>query len=52
MQLSHEKNAGSIVAGRPHGGLIQKLSGRSVVDKLVREAKDVDIYLVASGEEA
>jgi two-component system sensor histidine kinase KdpD len=51
LRLARDKNAGSIVIGRPRGGLLQKLSGRSSIDRLLREAQGVDVHVVAGGGE-
>jgi two-component system sensor histidine kinase KdpD len=51
MKLAQEKNARSIVVGKSEKGLIGRLTGSSTVDALVREARDVDVYVVASRDE-
>jgi two-component system sensor histidine kinase KdpD len=52
VQVAHEKNAGSVVVGKGRGGLLRRLSGSSIVERLVQTAKDVDVYVVAGTEEA
>ncbi len=52
LQLARDKNAGSVVVGRSGGNLIRRLSGGSTVDRLLRGAKDVDVHVVARGEES
>jgi two-component system sensor histidine kinase KdpD len=49
LRLARDKNAGNIVVGKPHSGFLQKLLGRSSVDRLLREAKGVDVHVVAGG---
>jgi two-component system sensor histidine kinase KdpD len=50
VQMAHEKNAGSVVVGKGRGGLLRRLSGSSIVERLVQTASDVDVYVVAGTE--
>jgi len=52
LQLARAKNAGSVVVGRSGANIIRRLSGSSIVDRLLRSAKDVDVHVVARGEES
>jgi two-component system sensor histidine kinase KdpD len=51
IQVAHEKNVGSVVIGKGRGRLLSRLTGTSKVDSLVRNSKDVDVYVVASAED-
>jgi two-component system sensor histidine kinase KdpD len=47
LHVAREKNAGSIVVGQPRRRGFGGLAGASVVDKLLRLAKDIDVHIVA-----
>ena len=51
LQAARDRNAGSIIVGRPAGGRLRLLWGRSPVPKLLRLATDVDVHVVAAGGE-
>ncbi|MEX0801503.1 MAG: universal stress protein [Dehalococcoidia bacterium] len=51
LHAARERNAGSIVVGRPAGGRLHLLLGRSIVAKLLRLATDVDVHVVAGTED-
>jgi two-component system sensor histidine kinase KdpD len=52
LRVAHEKNAGSIVVGQPRGGGLRRLLGRSAVSRLLRDSRNVDVYVVGgTGEE-
>jgi two-component system sensor histidine kinase KdpD len=51
LQAARDRNAGSIVVGRPAGGRLRLLLGRSPLPKLLRLATDVDVHVVAAGGE-
>ncbi|HEV8638936.1 MAG TPA: hypothetical protein VG370_32410 [Chloroflexota bacterium] len=52
MKVAHERNVGQIVIGHStHGRLHQLLRG-SVVHRLLRLAKDVDVHVVADREQS
>jgi two-component system sensor histidine kinase KdpD len=50
LELARDKNAGSVVVGRSGGNVIRRLSGGSTVDRLLRNAKDVDVHVVTRRE--
>jgi two-component system, OmpR family, sensor histidine kinase KdpD len=50
MKVAHEKNVGSIVIGHSRHGRLHELLHGSVVQKLLRLAGDVDVYVVADRE--
>ncbi len=49
--MAHDKNAGSVVIGKGRGGLLRRIAGSSIVDRLVQAATDVDVYVVAGTED-
>lgn len=51
VQVAHDKNAGSVVVGKGRSGLLRRLSGSSIVGRLVQTAKDVDVHVVAGTED-
>jgi two-component system sensor histidine kinase KdpD len=51
LRAARERNAGSIVVGRPAGGGLPLLRGHSPLPKLLRLATDVDVHVVAPGTE-
>ena len=50
-RVAREKNAGSIAVGRSRRSRLRELVGGSTVAKLVRLARDTDVYVVAELEE-
>jgi len=46
-QVAHEKNVESIVVGHSRCGRLAELLGRSIVNKLLRLVRDVDVHVVA-----
>ena len=51
VQMAHDKNAGSLVVGKARRNLLRRIAGSSIVDRVVREAEDVDLYVVAGTED-
>jgi two-component system sensor histidine kinase KdpD len=51
VRVAREKNAGNIVVGRPRRGRLAQLLGRSTASTLLRLATDVDVHVVAAGED-
>ncbi len=51
VRMAHDKNAGSLVVGKGRGGLLRRVAGSSIVERLVKVAKDVDVYVVAKTDE-
>jgi K+-sensing histidine kinase KdpD len=47
MQVAQEKNVGSIVIGHSRHGRLHELLRGSIVQKLLRQAGDVDVHVVA-----
>jgi two-component system sensor histidine kinase KdpD len=47
MQVAHDKNVGSIIIGHSRHGRLHELLRRSVVQRLLRLASDVDVHVVA-----
>src|SRR5262249_21490007 len=47
IRLAHERNVDSIVIGHSHHGRLYELFHGSIVRKLLRLARDVDVHLVA-----
>jgi two-component system sensor histidine kinase KdpD len=50
MQVAHAKNVGSILIGHSRHGRLPELLRRSVVQKVLRLAGDVDVHVVADRE--
>jgi two-component system sensor histidine kinase KdpD len=47
LKVAHDKNAGSIVIGHSSHGRLHELFGGSIVHRLLRLARDVDVHVVA-----
>jgi two-component system sensor histidine kinase KdpD len=47
LRVAHEQNVGDIVIGHSRHGRLHELLGRSVVHKVLRLARDVDVHVVA-----
>jgi two-component system sensor histidine kinase KdpD len=52
LNIATEKNARSIVVGKTKPGLLSRLSGGSIVDALIRSAKNMDVYVVTGQTDA
>jgi two-component system sensor histidine kinase KdpD len=51
LQVARDKNVGSIVIGHSRQGRFRELLRRSVVSRVLRLARDVDVHVVADREE-
>jgi two-component system sensor histidine kinase KdpD len=50
IQVAHDKNVGSILIGHSRHGRLHELLRGSIVQKLLRQAGDVDVHVVADRE--
>jgi two-component system sensor histidine kinase KdpD len=50
MQVSHDKNVGSIIIGHSRHGRLHEMLRGSIVQNLLRLAGDVDVHVVADRE--
>jgi two-component system sensor histidine kinase KdpD len=53
LRIAHQRNVTQIVIGKPQHSLLQTiLRGGSLVDKMIRNSGDIDIYVVTGDESA
>ncbi len=50
-KLAHQENAANLFIGHPKVGRLREMFGGSTVSKLLRLAPDVDVHIVAAGDQ-
>ncbi len=50
-RIAHEENVANLFIGHSRGGRFQEMLGGSTVSKLLRLAPDIDVHVVAAGEQ-
>ena len=51
MKVAHERNVGSIIIGHSRHGRLHEILRGSIVQKLLRQAGDVDVHVVADRQD-